>query len=100
MMTKTQMCRMIIDREKEDVNQSDESMVSKIYSSTSLGIALETIGVITTENNPEAFRYLSERGGVLFSHFDRSNGQIYQMSFRELLSLLPDELPKKGENNE
>lgn len=102
MMTKEQFCRMIIAREKGvDHNRSDESLVPMIYSSTSLGIALETLGVITPEKYPTEYEYLQSRGGVLYAYFDRKDEEVYQISMRELLDLLPDKIVKaKAETTE
>lgn len=94
-MTKEQFCKMIIEREKGvDHNRSDESLIPMIYSSTSLGIALETLGVITPEKYPTEYNYLQTRGGVLYAYFDRKDEEVYQISMIELLSLLPDKIIK------
>ena len=96
MMTKKQICRMIVDNAKDDViNQTDESLVKDIFGSTTLGIALEFLGVITPNKYPTEYEYLSHRAGVLYGYFDRNTMETYQLSFRELLSLLPDEIVKE-----
>ena len=41
-----------------------EKLVQDIYFSTSLGIALEVLGVITPEKYPEEYDYLKDRAGI------------------------------------
>ena len=101
MMTKKMMCRKIIEEFKESstdrylMDYKDEELIPFIFSSTSLGISLEHLGVITKEKYPIEFEYLSHRGGIFQTHYDKESGEVYFLTFRELLSLLPDELTEK-----
>lgn len=103
MMTKKMLCRKIIEEFKESstdrylMDYKDEELVPFIFSSTSLGISLEFLGVITEEKYPTEFEYLSHRSGIFQTYYDRETDDIHYLSFRELLSLLPDELTEKGE---
>lgn len=72
-----------------------ESMVGDIYASTSLGIALEVLGVITPEKHPEAYNYLSGRGGLTTIYVDEKTGEVYSLSTREIYDLLPEHLYTK-----
>lgn len=74
-----------------------ESMVGDIYASTSLGIALEVLGVITPEKHADAYNYLSDRGGFATVYVDEKTGEIYSLSTREVYDLLPDHLYTKEE---
>ena len=61
---------------------SIEQLVKNIYSSTSLGIALEILGVITPEKYPEEYDYLKNRGGI---HSIHSKGVVTEREFYETL---------------
>ena len=101
MMTKKMLCRKVIEEFKESstdrylMEYKDEELVPFIFSSTSLGISLEHLGVITKEKYPTEFEYLSHRGGIFQTYYDKESGEICFLTFRELLSLLPDELNEK-----
>ena len=97
MMSKKIMCRKVIEDFKESsknpdmIHMSDEDMASCVFSSTSLGIALEYLGVITPEKYPDLFEYLSHRGGIFQTYYDKKENKFYSLSFRELLNLLPED---------
>ena len=102
MMTKKMLCRKVIEEFKESstdrylMDYKDEELVPFIFSSTSLGISLEYLGVITKEKYPTEFEYLSHRGGIFQTYYDRETNEVCFLTFRELLSLLPDELDEKN----
>lgn len=104
MMTKKMICRKVIEEFKESstdrylMDYKDEELIPFIFSSTSLGISLEHLGVITKEKYPTEFEYLSHRGGIFQTYYDKESGEVCFLTFRELLSLLPDELTDKKEN--
>lgn len=108
MITKKECCRYIIHRFKCDNNipieTSDEDLVSKIYQNTSLGIALEELGVITKEKYPEKYMYLSNRAGTIINYyspmepdFDKEKDifKVHMLTTRELLDILPDKLEEE-----
>ena len=107
MITKKEYCRSIIYRFKRDHNipneTSDEQLVTRIYQSTSLGIALEELGIITEEKYPEEFMYLSDRGGFILSYFnsmepgfdEKDEFKTHILTTRDLLSILPDKLDEE-----
>lgn len=72
-----------------------ESMVGDIYASTSLGIALEVLGVITPGKHIDEYMYLSDRGGLATVYVDEKTGKIYSLNTREIYDLLPDHLDEK-----
>lgn len=59
-----------------------DQLVNDIYSSTSLGIALEVLGVITPEKYPEEYAYLQNRGGI---HSIHNKGIVTEREFYETL---------------
>ena len=60
-----------------------DQLVNDIYSSTSLGIALEVLGVITPEKYPEEYAYLRNRGGI---HSINNKGVVTEREFYSTLS--------------
>lgn len=73
-----------------------EELYNVIHNSTTVGICLQELGIITDENYPELNNYLNQRGGTFAIYFD--DNPVYDideacqiMSFRELLSLFPEE---------
>ncbi len=64
-------------------NSDTEQLVNDIYISTSLGIALEVLGVITPEKHPKEYDYLQNRGGI---HSIDSSGVITEREFYNTLS--------------
>lgn len=107
MITKKEYCRYIIHSFKYDnkipSTTPDEELVSRIYQSTSLGIALEELGIITKEKYPEEFMYLSNRGGYILSYFnsmepgfdEKDEFKTHILTTRDLLSILPDKLEEE-----
>ena len=75
-----------------------DSLVKHVYSSTSLGIALEILGVITKEKYPNEYEYLSNRAGIHavglpnFSKADK-DPFVNILTERELYDMLPEEYP-------
>ena len=65
-------------------NFNEKQLVNDVYTSTSLGIALEVLGVITPEKYPEEYDYLQNRGGI---HAINNKGVVTE---RELYETLPD----------
>ena len=63
-------------------NFNVDQLVNDIYSSTSLGIALEVLGVITPEKYPEEYDYLQNRGGI---HTINNKGVVTEREFYETL---------------
>ena len=103
-LTKKQFAEQIIRNFKEYNNINPKSLdeyVGYIYRSTSLGIALEVLGVITKEKYPEEFEYLSSRGGIYMIYDANIKGLLSGdgnrttdpviMTYREMFALLPNE---------
>ena len=63
-------------------NFNVDQLVKDIYFSTSLGIALEVLGVITPEKYPEEYDYLKNRGGI---HTINNKGVVTEREFYETL---------------
>lgn len=77
-----------------------ESMVGDVYASTSLGIALEVLGVITPGKHINEYNYLADRGGLSTVYVDEKTGEIYSLSTREIYDLLPDHLHTEKKEDE
>lgn len=69
-----------------------ESMVGDIYASTSLGIALEILDVISPSKHINEYNYLSNRGGQVAMYVDEATAELYVLTAREFYDLLPDSL--------
>lgn len=95
MISRKNYCKKIINHEMLDNNvEAPEELIPMIYGSTTLGIALETLGYITKKSHPEEFRYLQSRAGAFETYAEKTeNGvKIEILTFREFLSLLPEEV--------
>lgn len=89
MMTKAQFCRKTIEDfcrdEEKDIDDLTESDCLK---STSVGIAMEYLGLIHDEILRE---YLSSRSGCFVGpYYDTKTQKVCTISFREFLSFLPE----------
>ena len=69
-----------------------ESMVGDIYASTSLGIALEILDVISPSKHINEYNYLANRGGQVAMYVDEATAELYVLTAREFYDLLPDSL--------
>ena len=69
-----------------------ESMVGDIYASTSLGIALEILDVISPSKHINEYNYLANRGGQVAMYVDEATAEAYILTAREFYDLLPDNL--------
>lgn len=106
MMTKKMLCKTIInkfvhnnkllDEHNYYLSYNDKKLISHVFESTQLGIALIELGVLTKESNPTEYNYISNRAGILAQHYDRESGTLYFLTLRELLNMLPDEIDKKN----
>lgn len=63
-------------------NFNEKQLVNDVYISTSLGIALEVLGVITSEKYPEEYDYLKNRDWI---HAINNKGVITEREFYETL---------------
>lgn len=85
------------ENEERTANVADSELEQFIYSSTSLGIALQQLGLI---KNQQSNDYLNERGGILFLLIDQNVPEKSKtFSIRELMSLLPDEISIEYDEN-
>ena len=88
----------LIDNHNYYLNYKNEkhakALISHISKSTCLGIALVELGVITKENNPQEYQYISERSGILIEHYDYDTKENNFLTLREVLEMLPDSLEK------
>lgn len=100
MISRKNYCKKIIDHAMlENRIETPEELVPMIYGSTTLGIALETLGYITKESHPEEYQYLQSRAGTFEAYSEKTeNGvKIEILTFREFLSLLPEEVTNTNE---
>ena len=114
MITKNQFCWWIINKFKSDNSGNDnitidskaEDLVQYIYSSSSLGVALQHLGYITPGSDADL--YLSNRGGVFVTYTAFQNDKYRDavmekrtenipekelfgtLTMREILEMLPD----------
>lgn len=98
MMSKTQFCRMIINKYKVGANlpveTPDADLVKEIHKSSGLAVALQHLGII--KPGTEEYEYASTRGGFLhLMHPDPDDPNCIGMkpgtiSVREMIQLLPD----------
>lgn len=79
-MTKKEYAKYVV--RTHGTNFNVEQLVKDVYSSTSLGIALEVLGVITPEKYPEEYAYLQNRGGI---HSIHNKGVVTEREFYETL---------------
>ena len=79
-MTKTEYAKYVV--RAHGTNFDVDQLVKDIYSYTSLGIALEVLGVITPEKYPKEYDYLQNRGGI---HSMRNKGIVTEREFYETL---------------
>lgn len=80
MMTKKEYAKCIVRIHGN--NSNEKQLVNDVYTYTSLGIALEVLGVITPEKYPEEYAYLQNRGGI---HSIRNKGIVTEREFYETL---------------
>ena len=80
-MTKKEYAKYVV--RTHGTNFNVEQLVKDVYSSTSLGIALEVLGVIIPEKYPEEYAYLQNRGGI---HSIHNKGVVTEREFYETLS--------------
>lgn len=80
-MTKKEYAKYVV--RAHGANFNVDQLVNDIYSSTSLGIALEILGVITPEKYPKEYDYLQNRGGI---HSINNKGVVTEREFYGTLS--------------
>lgn len=93
MITKEMYCRKIIDEFKKNnalTNSSDDELVGHIFSSTSLGIALEYLGILNAEKYPAEYDYISSRGGLKDIYYSIETETVNILTVREFIDLLPE----------
>ena len=95
MITKKQYANQIIREFIDQRNlriKSYEELAHYTMQSTTLGIALETLGIITPDKYPEEYAYLQTRGGI-FKIVDPINDEdeVHILTIREFIDMLPDE---------
>lgn len=97
MMTKKEMAECVLRKKLPDIgipaDTPFEELKAYVYTSSTIAVALETLGVITPENDPELYEYAQSRGGSMFilpSSKTNVNGDLAMLSVRELIDLLPD----------
>ena len=95
-MTKKQFAKWIIinnstyNRKEKFTKDSLKKLVPEIYTSSSLGVALEYLGVITKEEFPKEYEYVQSRGGIYLTFMDNETEKLATLSVREVLDLLPE----------
>lgn len=99
MMTKKQFAKYLLKEEFGDefLPTNENDIYKACFMSTNIGIAFETLGMIKDESVKE---YLSNRGGLYFSYYDKETNKLVYLSTREILSFLPDTLEEDDDNED
>ena len=85
MITKKQFCQMKIeDYCRENEVQVSDSLVTE---ASTIAVCMEYLGLIKEDWAKE---YTQTRGGIMFTYWDRDKQEVFLLSIREFLSLLPD----------
>lgn len=99
MITRRQFCmsqirKFIADNSLEmDFYMEDMTrLIPYIGSSTTLGVCLEYLGILTKKDYPEDFNYLASRGGVFQVGYDEKSKEVNILTVREFLAMLPEEI--------
>ena len=111
MITKTQFCKHIINDFIEDNREQleshginlncfeNEELIPYVFQNSTLGVALEYLGVINPEDHKDIYEYIQSRGGIMFSYVNYMDPRVDRyideletaiLSTREFISLLPD----------
>jgi len=86
MTTKKQWCEGIVESyAKENGFEGKPVPEDEVYYSTTLGIAMEHLGLLT---DPEIRKYIKSRVGTI--SIDESDGDVTVKTAREYLASLPD----------
>lgn len=104
MLTKKQFAKAVLYNQMDACNISRdtplENLINMAFQSTHAGIALDVLGAL--DDDPEIQRYVSDRAGILYQYVEKvsmPNGEsdvhVHFLTMREMLDLLPDELPEK-----
>ncbi len=87
MMTKEIFAKMLIQKfcEEEEIPR-EELKEFDILKSSSLAVAMEFLGLL---KDKELKEYAFSRGGTIFSFYDKESKEVYMLSTRDLLEMLP-----------
>lgn len=98
MLTKKEYCLCLVDefKRKFDLPHTTpaEDLIKYCTYSSGLAVALEYLGILTPEKDPEMTAYTATRGGIVFAGAYETDGVdhvIRTLSVRELIELLPEE---------
>jgi len=87
MLTKKEMCELIIDEFKDKNPDIDKVLPHHIFQSSCLAVAMEYLGLL--DDNPELKEYSKYRAGVIFTYV--RGKKVKFLSLREILEFLPDD---------
>lgn len=91
MMTKTQYAKVLIREFCNEVGLPEDTdpaaLVGRIYSSSTLAVALETLGVLKTNDDK---MYAASRGSTFATYVDYEAKEVAILSNREIIDMLPD----------
>ena len=77
MITKKAFANYIINdfKKKNNIpdNTKNEDLVFNIFMSSSLGVALEYLGILTKEKYPEEYIYMASRGGIRVCFYNKED---------------------------
>jgi len=90
MLTKKQFCECILEKfyKSEGVSSNEWKNVYALQS-TCAGKAAAFLDLI---QNQELLKYLDQRGGTLYMHYDVKTGDANFLTMEDMLSLLPESI--------
>ena len=97
MITRKHYCQNVLMDAMRKYSVADPKvLISHVYESSTMGIALVELGILTEEENVLEYEYLSHRAGIMssYSDYDAETGEVTTeiLTFREFLDLLPKEV--------
>lgn len=95
MISKKQYCEIIIEDFCRSENISRKQLCEgDIYKSSSLGVAMEYLGLI---KKPSNLKYIASRAGIVDTYFNPEEKVINTLTVRNMLSLLPETVENEYE---
>jgi len=90
MITKKQFCEIQINKFCRENNTTKDVLGDGwIYNSSTLAVCMEYLNML---KSLEAKEYVQSRDGILYTYWDKNKSEVFSLSVREFLDLLPEEL--------
>ena len=97
MITRKNYCKSRLQSYLNEYNLEDpKDLVPHIFESSTLGIILQELGIINSNDYPMEDDYINHRGGIMATYAEKNkNGVLIQtLTVREFLDLLPEKIEK------